>query len=144
MPAAALAKRSIAAARAYGPVADDRHRLHAGGGGDIADADHLGAGDRPEPVGASWLSVSLVAIGNPVATREEDRRGGGGGHQDRGGDRSLPIVGGGDRDGLGWVPGALDGYTASATPAASAIGSAPATRVVFLVATAGKPSFCPA
>ena len=35
----------------------------------------------------------------------------------------------------GWVPGAADGYTASATPAASATGSAPATRVVFLVAS---------
>ena len=32
------------------------------------------------------------------------------------------------------------GYVASATPAASAIASPPATRVVFLVATTGKPS----
>ncbi len=44
----------------------------------------------------------------------------------------------------GWVPVPEDGYTASATPAASAVGSPPATRVVFLVATAGKPSFWPA
>ena len=34
---------------------------------------------------------------------------------------------------------AIDGSTASATAAASAIGSAPATRVVFLVAKVGKP-----
>src|SRR4051794_22264297 len=32
------------------------------------------------------------------------------------------------------------GYVASATPAASATGSPPATRVVFLVANTGKPS----
>ena len=45
---------------------------------------------------------------------------------------------------VGWVPGAADGNTARATPAASAAGSAPGTRVVFLVARAGKPSFCTA
>ena len=33
----------------------------------------------------------------------------------------------------------VEGKTASATPAASATGSLPATRVVFLVAKAGKP-----
>ena len=42
---------------------------------------------------------------------------------------------------VGWVPGAAEGNTARATPAASATGSAPATRVVFLVARMGKPSF---
>ena len=42
---------------------------------------------------------------------------------------------------VGCVPGAAEGNTASATPAASATGSAPATRVVFLVATEGKASF---
>ena len=36
----------------------------------------------------------------------------------------------------GWVPGAEDGYTASATPAASAVGSPPPTLVVFFVASA--------
>ena len=45
---------------------------------------------------------------------------------------------------VGWVPAAAEGYTASATPAASAIGSAPATRVVFFVATVGNPSCWPA
>src|SRR5207302_9619746 len=44
----------------------------------------------------------------------------------------------------GCVPELEAGYTASATPAASATGSVPATRLVFLVATEGKPSFCPA
>ena len=44
----------------------------------------------------------------------------------------------------GWVPGAADGYTASATPAASEIGSAPGTRVVLRVATVGKPSLATA
>ena len=36
----------------------------------------------------------------------------------------------------------LEGKTASATPAASATGSGPATRVVFLVAKTGKPRSC--
>ena len=33
----------------------------------------------------------------------------------------------------------VEGNAASATPAAVAVGSAPATRVVFLVANSGKP-----
>ena len=37
-------------------------------------------------------------------------------------------------------PGAVEGNTASATPAASAIESLPETRVVFLVASTGKPT----
>jgi hypothetical protein len=37
------------------------------------------------------------------------------------------------------VPATCDGNTASATPAASEIGSTPDTRVVFLVARMGKP-----
>ena len=41
---------------------------------------------------------------------------------------------------VGWVPAAAAGYTASATPAASAIGSPPAIRVVFFVAITGMPS----
>ena len=41
---------------------------------------------------------------------------------------------------VGWVPLAAEGYTAIATPAASATGSAPGTRVVFLVAVVGNPS----
>src|SRR5579884_281044 len=44
----------------------------------------------------------------------------------------------------GWVPEPMEGNTASATPAASATGSAPATRVVFLVASAGKTISCAA
>ena len=40
---------------------------------------------------------------------------------------------------VGWVPAATEGNTASATPAASEIGSTPDTRVVFLVASTGKP-----
>src|SRR6185437_6013223 len=44
----------------------------------------------------------------------------------------------------GRVSGVRAGYVASAAPAASAIGSAPAIRVVFLVATTGKPSGGPA
>src|SRR2546430_8934566 len=44
----------------------------------------------------------------------------------------------------GWVPATDDGYTASATPEASAIGSPPGTRVVFFVATVGKPRRSPA
>src|SRR4051812_19452283 len=38
----------------------------------------------------------------------------------------------------------VDGKTASATPAALATGSAPATRVVFLVANSGNPRSCAA
>src|SRR5215211_3758267 len=38
----------------------------------------------------------------------------------------------------------VEGNTASATPAASATGSAPATRVVFLVANSGNPRSCAA
>src|SRR3954462_13562846 len=41
---------------------------------------------------------------------------------------------------LGLVAAELEGYTARAIPAASATGSAPPTRVVFLVAKIGKPS----
>src|SRR4051794_32491992 len=37
-----------------------------------------------------------------------------------------------------------EGYTARAAPAASAAGSAPPTRVVFLVAKPGKPRDCAA
>jgi hypothetical protein len=38
----------------------------------------------------------------------------------------------------------VEGKAASATPAALATGSAPATRVVFLVANSGKPRSCAA
>ena len=40
---------------------------------------------------------------------------------------------------VGWVPAATEGNTARATPAASETGSTPDTRVVFLVASTGKP-----
>src|SRR5438309_6674680 len=39
----------------------------------------------------------------------------------------------------GLVPGAAEGYTANATPAASAVGSLPGTLVVFFVAVSGMP-----
>ena len=39
----------------------------------------------------------------------------------------------------GRLVGPVDGNTACATPAASAVGSAPPTRVVFFVANVGKP-----
>ena len=41
---------------------------------------------------------------------------------------------------FGLDSGVREGYVASATAAASAIASPPATRVVFLVAKTGKPS----
>src|SRR5947209_10644575 len=40
---------------------------------------------------------------------------------------------------LGCVPATVDGNTATATPAATAAGSANDTRVVFLVASTGNP-----
>src|SRR5436190_19169817 len=88
----------------------------------------------PEPVGASVLSASDVAegrewcpdsstgalIGEDIRTAEAIA--------------ACQSSSGAIVTAPGWVPEAAEGYTASATPAASAAGSAPATRVVFLVA----------
>src|SRR5690348_9522714 len=94
----------------------------------------------PAPAGASALSVSLVADGSEV---DPDSRIGARIGDDISTDEAIAACQssvGASVTAVGWVPGAAEGYTASATPAASAIGSAPGTRVVFLVAIVGNPS----
>ena len=94
-----------------------------------------------EPVGASMLSACAVAAGSePLPDSRIGARIGGAISTEAAIAASQSSVGA-SVTAAGWVPGAEDGYTASATPAASAIGSAPATRVVFLVASAGIPRF---
>ena len=75
-----------------------------------------------------------------VALGEEDRRADRRRHQLGGGDRRAPVVAVDERDGRRPRVARARRKTARATPAASATGSAPPTRVVFFVAKAGKPS----
>ena len=98
----------------------------------------------PDPVGASVDTTSAVAAGSdPAPDRSTGARIGGAIRTEAAIEAAQSSLGA-MVTAAGWVPGAADGYTASATPAASATGSAPATRVVFLVASTGKPSFCAA
>src|SRR5919201_443808 len=95
----------------------------------------------PEPVGASRLRALDVAEGSEELP---ERRIGAFRGPDIRTDEAIAACQssvGAITAAAGWVPDAAEGYTASATAAASAIGSAPATRVVFLVTTPGYPSF---
>ena len=94
----------------------------------------------PAPVGARAVSASLVADGSEVAP---DSRIGARIGEDISTDEAIAACQssvGASVTAVGWVPLAAEGYTAIATPAASATGSAPGTRVVFLVAVVGNPS----
>ena len=109
----------------------------------VADADHLRV---LRQVGAArlrgWSSVSAVTAGRSLAVGEQDRRADRRARQHGGRDRGLPVVlvhehhGGGP---VGLARGREDARCA--TPAASAAASPPPTRIVLLVAVAGKPSF---
>src|ERR1700742_4532810 len=96
----------------------------------------------PDPVGASAVRASLVAAGSAVGP--EGRTGAWMGEPIS----TKPAIAacqspvGASVTAVGWVPDTTDGNTARATPAASATGSAPGTRVVFLVAVKGKSSCC--
>ena len=93
----------------------------------------------PDPVGASVVSASAVAAGSVVLPESSTGAWMGRRHQHRRRDRGLPVVGGGERDrgGMG-ARRRPTGTRPRATPAASATGSAPGTRVVFLVAMVGE------
>src|ERR1700744_1264913 len=95
----------------------------------------------PDPVGASVVSASAVALGRLVAPDRSRGAWIGGAMSTDAASAACQSAVGASATADGWVPGAADGNTATATPAASATGSAPGTRVVFLVAMVGKPSF---
>src|ERR1700761_9855807 len=93
----------------------------------------------PAPAGASAFSASLVAAGSGGGP---DSRIGARIGEDMSTDEAIAACQssvGASVTAVGCVPPAADGYTAIATPAAAATGSAPGTRVVFLVAVAGNP-----
>src|ERR1700733_3982083 len=98
----------------------------------------------PDPVGASADRASLVAAGSAVAPESSTGAPMGGAISTDAAIAACQSPVGASVTTFGWVPGTTDGNTARATPAASATGSLPGTRVVFLVASAGKPSFCAA
>ena len=140
-PTAAVKKRSIAAASEYGslPLIDARvhaaHRRHVSDPDQLRAADGLRAGrrqllERRRGRGRHRVSCPTAASGH----------GPGGAIRTEAAIAACQSEVGASATAPGWVPGAADGYTASATPAASATGSAPGTRVVFLVAVTGKPS----
>ncbi len=134
-----MANRSIAAARAYGPlpeIALARRPLRPGTSPTrMICAPSAG----PEPVGASRLSASAVAGGR--AELPESRIGArmGGAISTEEAIAACQLSLGAMVTAVGWVPATLEGNTASATPAALATESAPETRVVFFVADTGKP-----
>ena len=98
----------------------------------------------PDPVGASFVSVSAVAGGSEVLPESSTGAWMGGAISTDAAIAACQSSVGASVTAVGWVPAPTDGNTATATPAASATGSAPGTRVVFLVATVGKPSSCAA
>src|SRR5437764_4682309 len=144
LPTAAVLNRSIAAARAYGSppeiVAVRWPEILGTSPTRITCAPPI----APEPEGASACSASVVADGSVL---EPDSRIGaliGGDINTAEAIDACQLSSGASVTTCGWVPGPLEGYTASATPAASTVGSPPETRVVFLVASAGNPILCPA
>ena len=115
-------------------------RAQPAGLGHVPDPDHLRAADarrirsaRARRARRRWPTE---ATGCRQQHRRPDRRS----HQHRGGDRRLPVVGGRDRDRRRVGARRPRGYTASATPAASATGSPPATAGGVLGRHAGNPS----
>ena len=98
----------------------------------------------PEPVGASRPSALVVAGGSAVLPESRIGARIGGAISTEAAIAACQSSVGAIVTAVGWVPATWEGKTASATPAASAIGSCPDTRVVFLVASAGNPSRWPA
>src|SRR5450755_938308 len=140
LPSAALTKRSISPARAYGPAASTETARRPFGAGTLPTLITWAPLATPEPVGASALSASAVARGSSEPPESSTGARIGGAISTAEATAACQSLLGAIVTAVGWVPGATDGYTASATPAASAVGSLPGTRVVFLVATEGKPS----
>src|ERR1700759_4110832 len=95
----------------------------------------------PEPVGASELSAVAVALGSVVGPERSTGAWMGGAISTEAASAACQSPVGASVTAVGWVPGAADGNTAIATPAASATGAAPPTGAGFLVAVVGKPSF---
>src|ERR1700761_9237520 len=96
----------------------------------------------PDPVGASAVRASLVAAGSVVGPESRTGAWMGEAISTEAAIAACQSPVGASVTAVGWVPDTTDGNTARATPAASATGSAPGTRVVFLVAVKGKPSCC--
>ena len=121
------------------PVPGDRRAAQALDRGDVADPDHLGSGG----LARAGRGEQVERVGGRRRERraagQQDRRADRRRHQHGCRDRRLPIVGGRDRHRGRVGAGGDRGNTASATPAASEIGSTPETRVVFFVASTGKP-----
>ena len=144
-PAAAC---SLSIARAVGGrvARGDVGRLEVVGLGDVADPDHLRA-RRParRRWAASLSSASAVALGQLVALGEQHGRA-----QRRRRRAARPRCPPASRPGRrarrppAGCPPSARGRPPGRRPAASATGSAPPTRVVFLVAKTGKPSAGPA
>ncbi len=91
------------------------------------------------PVGASRLSASAVVGGIAVLPDSSTGARIGGAISTEAAIAACQSSDGASVTAVGWVPGAAEGNTASATPAAFETESLPDTRVVFLVASTGKP-----
>ena len=136
-PCAALCRRSIPAATAYGSCPLNETECSEDGLGTSPTRIACAPPTAPEPVGASRRSAPVVADGNEELP--ESRIGALTGPDIRTEDAIAACqlsVGAITTEG-GCVLDPAEGYTASATAAASAVGSAPATRVVFLVTSHG-------
>ena len=135
LPAAALTKRSIPAARSYG-LLPLMVAARSPEGRATAPIRITWAPPTP-PVGFSVASAVALAAGRVLAP--ESRMGAriGGAISTAEAIAAGQLELGASTTAAGCVPGAADGYTASATAAASAAGVGARTRVVFLVATSG-------
>src|SRR5947209_946044 len=129
LPAAAVAKRSIAAVSANGSEPEMVAARRPFGAGTSPIRITCAPPAAPLPVGESTPSASTVADGRlELPERRTGARIGDAISTDAAIAASQSSVGAIVTT-FGWLPGAAEGYTASATPAASATGSPPATRV---------------
>src|SRR5947209_15785674 len=126
-PRVAVAKRSIAAAIAYGSDPEILVLRSPWGAGTSPTRISCVPAAMPEPVGASSDRASLVADGSDPLPESSSgaRRGGAIRAEAARAACQLPV--GASTTACGWVPLPTEGNTASATPAASDTGSAPAT-----------------
>ena len=140
LPAAAVAYRSIAAASAYGSVPEIAAPLRPVAAGTSPTRITCAPPTEAAPVGARRCSAFVVAGGS--APGPESRIGAriGGAMRTDAAIAACQSSVGASATAVGWVPGTVEGNTASATPAALAIELLPETRVVFLVASTGKPT----
>src|SRR5215218_2118920 len=144
-PTAALWSRSIAAASALGSSPAIVVERYPPGAGALPTRTTCAPPSSEAPVGASASSASALAAGRSLPSDSSNGARSGSLISTAAASPACQMRWSASTTARGRVAGTPSlpaGYTARATAAASAIGSAPPTRVVFFVANAGKPSCC--